>query len=97
MTKNRTPAVQASREAASKRLTTNEASAYLYERHGIRRAAGTLRKRRVLGGGPAYYRVTHNEVFYDPADIDRWVAGLLTKHNSTTSICTPATDLEAAA
>jgi len=33
----------------------------------------TLEKLRIIGGGPAYYKVG-KAVIYDPADLDAWLA-----------------------
>ncbi|WP_337181416.1 helix-turn-helix domain-containing protein [Shinella sp.] len=49
------------------KLRTAEAAAYTAL--GI----STLEKLRVIGGGPAYYKVG-KAVVYDPADLDAWLA-----------------------
>ena len=58
----------------AKKLSTIAASDYLAMEHGVRRAPSTLRKLRVQGGGPAYFRVSSNEILYDPVDLDAWAA-----------------------
>jgi hypothetical protein len=37
-------------------MRTKEASAYLYEVHGVQLAPATLNKLRCVGGGPSYYK-----------------------------------------
>ena len=49
------------------RLTANEAAAYL------RCHPNTLAKLRSAGGGPVYYK-NIGRIFYDTADLDRWIS-----------------------
>ena len=69
----------------TKKFTTDGASDYLEKEHGIRRAPATLRKLRLVGGGPFFYRLSGNTVLYSAEDLDRWVEERLTKHASTAS------------
>lgn len=56
------------------------------ERLGL--SISTLNKLRCLGGGPAFYKLG-TAVFYDPADLDVWVA-----ERRRTSTWAPANDNE---
>lgn len=49
-------------------MTGHEASAYLRERHAIRRTAATLAKLRCVGGPP--FRKVGQDAIYEPADLD---------------------------
>ena len=52
-------------------MTGHEASAYLRERHAIRRTAAPLAKLRCVGGGPPFRKVGR-DVIYDAGDLDAW-------------------------
>lgn len=52
-------------------MTGHEASAYLRERHAIRRTAATLAKLRCVGGGPSFRKVGR-DVIYEAAELDAW-------------------------
>jgi hypothetical protein len=54
-------------------MTGKEASAYLLERHGIRRTPDTLKVMRVKGGGPSFHK-DGRAVIYDAAELDAWAA-----------------------
>lgn len=59
-------------------LPTPQASAYLLERHGVRRHAQSLRNMRLYGGGPAYLRdLGTGAVLYPTENLDAWAAELL--------------------
>jgi hypothetical protein len=61
-----------------------EASQYLTEHHGIRRAPSTLAKLACIGGGPEFQSV--NRVpYYTPKALDEWAACLLTGPRRSTS------------
>src|SRR3954451_25191900 len=65
-------------------LSTPQASAYLLERHGIRRHAQSLRNMRLYGGGPAYLRdLGTGAVLYPTENLDAWAAELLRPAGST--------------
>ena len=67
-------------------LTPPEASAYLKEKHGVRRTPATLAKLRVVGGGPPF-RKLNRSVFYAPADLAAWSEKSLgTVRNSTSDV-----------
>ena len=65
-------------------MTSKEASAYLLERHGIRRAPDTLKVMRVKGGGPSFHKHGHS-VIYDAADLDAWAARIKSGPLASTS------------
>ncbi len=65
-------------------LRRNEASIYLYENHGIRRAVGTLAKLAVVGGGPRF-RVAGRIPLYAPDDLDAWAESILSPLVNSTS------------
>ena len=60
----------------NRRLRRAEASTYLLENHGIRRAVGTLAKLAVVGGGPRF-RVAGRTPLYEPDDLDAWAESIL--------------------
>lgn len=64
-------------------LRRSEASAYMFERYGIRRSPDTLAKLAVIGGGPLFFRVGRYP-FYSPADLDAWVASFTSEKVHTT-------------
>jgi hypothetical protein len=67
------------------RLSRRDASEYLYIKHGIVRAASTLAKYVVTGGGPKFRRVGVRGVSYDVTELDSYAGGLLgepMKHSS---------------
>ncbi|MGE4257247.1 MAG: helix-turn-helix transcriptional regulator [Xanthobacteraceae bacterium] len=64
-------------------LSRSEASDYLISR-GLRVARQTLAKYAVTGDGPAY-RSFGSRVVYEPADLDAWIEGRLTKARRSTS------------
>lgn len=65
-------------------LTTREASAYLRERHGIKRAPITLEKLRTLGGGPTFRKLGVS-VYYRPEELSEWAEGRLSRPLRSTS------------
>ena len=67
------------------RLSRCDASKYLREKHGIVRAASTLAKYVVTGGGPKFRRVGARGVSYDVPELDRYAQEMLgepMKHSS---------------
>ena len=67
------------------RLSRRDASEYLYIKHGIVRAASTLAKYVVTGGGPKFRRVGVRGVSYDVPELDRYAQEMLgepLKHSS---------------
>lgn len=65
-------------------LRRYEASNYLLEIHGIRRAVGTLAKLAVIGGGPRF-RVAGRTPLYATDDLDTWVESILSPPVRSTS------------
>lgn len=57
-------------------LRRADASRYLVEVWGIRRAPATLAKLAVVGGGPRFYKAGKWPM-YDSADLDAWARELL--------------------
>ena len=56
-----------------------EAIQYLLERHGIRRAPGTLAKLASQGGGPSFRRAGLRQVMYDPPQLDDYAKSIATE------------------
>jgi hypothetical protein len=71
-------------------LRRKQASAYLRDRYGLERAPNTLAKLAVIGGGPPFRRINRIPV-YDPADLDRWVASIMSPLMRSTSESTRPT------
>ena len=69
---------------ASKLLRRKAASEYLHEAHGVERAASTLAKLAVTGGGPVFRHIGRVPL-YAPDDLDAWVASKLTPRMHSTS------------
>lgn len=67
------------------RHTRNDASAYLKERHGISRTAGTLAKLAVIGGGPKFRKIGARQVIYDVVELDAWASSILSEPLCSTS------------
>jgi hypothetical protein len=65
-------------------LRRKEASTYLQKKHGVGRTYSTLAKLAVIGGGPPFRRFNRVPL-YDPADLDRWVASMLSPYMRSTS------------
>ena len=65
-------------------LRRAEAATYLHEKHGIRRAVGTLAKLAVVGGGPRF-RIAGRTPLYSTADLDAWVESILSPSVGSTS------------
>lgn len=65
-------------------LRRYEASNYLLDTHGIRRAVGTLAKLAVIGGGPRF-RVAGRTPLYAADDLDAWADSILSPPVSSTS------------
>jgi hypothetical protein len=61
-----------------------EASQYLAEHHGIRRAPSTLAKLACIGGGPEF-QSANRVPYYTPKALDEWAAFLLTGPRRSTS------------
>jgi hypothetical protein len=55
------------------RLSIAKAIGYLAEKHGVITTKSGLANLRARGGGPLYSTILR-KVYYDPADIDDWVA-----------------------
>jgi hypothetical protein len=69
---------------AKPRYRRAEATQYLTEHHGIRRAPSTLAKLACIGGGPEFQSV--NRVpYYTPKALDEWATSLLTGPRRSTS------------
>jgi hypothetical protein len=49
-----------------------EASRYLREKHGISHAPSTLRKKRVVGGGPKFLSFNRRFSGYPQEKLDQW-------------------------
>ncbi len=56
-------------------LTTEQASQYLKESHGLKKGPTTLARMRVMGGGPGYYRDGRSPR-YTIETLDAWAAGI---------------------
>ena len=67
----------------SRKFNTDGASDYLLEKWGIPRKPSTMRKLRLTGGGPIFFRLSGNQVLYAAEDLDAWAEKALTKHAST--------------
>jgi hypothetical protein len=65
-------------------LRRKAASAYLYRIHGLERAASTLAKLAVIGGGPVFRRLNRVPL-YSTDDLDEWVASKLSEPMRSTS------------
>lgn len=68
----------------AKNYTTQEASNYLKERHGVTAAPRTLQDYRVTGFGPRFVR-DGNRVLYPESELDAWAAQRLGKPVKSTS------------
>ena len=62
------------------------ACAYLLETHGITRRPRTMRKLRVIGGGPRFRVFAGRFSGYPRSELDKWVAGKLGVVSSTSKI-----------
>jgi hypothetical protein len=69
----------------SPRLSRREASAYLEEKHGIKRSPGTLAKYATIGGGPVYQKAGARQVVYPTSGLDAYAENLLSALMRTTS------------
>jgi hypothetical protein len=67
-------------------LTTPQAASFLSEQNGFPIAAHTLRKMRVVGGGPVFRRFGRL-VVYDPRDLLQWASQRLSVPLVSTSAC----------
>jgi hypothetical protein len=65
-------------------LRRKAASEYLHETHGLERAASTLAKLAVIGGGPIFRRIGRVPLYW-PDDLDAWVASKLSPPMGSTS------------
>lgn len=63
-------------------MTNRLSNAATAERLGIE--PNTLERWRMRGVGPAYYRIA-GRIFYDPADIDNWIAAQRVDHTQRTA------------
>jgi len=63
--------------------TRSGAARYITER-GYPTSPKTLAKFATVGGGPVY-RIFGNRAFYDPADLDAWIAEKLSAPRRSTS------------
>ncbi len=66
------------------RLRGDEASAYLEEKHGIKRTPNTLAKYRCVGGGPRFQHAGRIP-YYTPAELDSYALSILSRLKSSTS------------
>ena len=64
-----------------RRLTTDEASAYLKEKHGLPAEPKTLRNWRALGRGPSC-KYLGTKPIYEPDELDRWA-----EEDALTDVC----------
>jgi hypothetical protein len=64
-------------------LRDEEASSYLARTYGVQRKAKTLRKLRVLGGGPRFQVFGGRFSGYPRSELDKWVEGKLGVVSST--------------
>lgn len=65
-------------------LRRKEASDYLFEKHGIVRAVGTLAKLASIGGGPLF-QVAGRTPIYTPDNLDVWAESILSPTVANTS------------
>jgi hypothetical protein len=65
-------------------LDSREASQYLFDRFGIRRAPGTLNKLACIGGGPRFRKVGRTRI-YDQAELDAYAAQITSEPMRSTS------------
>jgi hypothetical protein len=65
-------------------LDRREASQYLFEKHGIRHAAGTLAKLASIGGGPAY-RKAGRRAIYDVPALDAYAEHIISEPATSSS------------
>jgi hypothetical protein len=65
-------------------LRRKAASEYLQDVHGVVRAASTLAKYAVIGGGTVFQRMGRDPV-YTPVGLDEWVASKLSAPMRSTS------------
>lgn len=68
----------------NRRLRRDEASAYLFEKHGIEHKPGTLAKLAVTGGGPAFRKAGRYPI-YEPDDLDAYAATKVSEKATSTS------------
>jgi hypothetical protein len=61
------------------RTSRKGASAYLFEKYGIKRSPSTLAKYASVGGGPSYRKIGKREVAYDFDALDSYAETLLGK------------------
>jgi hypothetical protein len=61
------------------RTSRTGASAYLFEKYGIKRSPSTLAKYASIGGGPSYRKIGKREVAYDFDALDSYAETLLGK------------------
>ena len=71
-------------QSSHRPLRRVEASAYLFQKHGIERAPSTLAKLACVGGGPVF-RLAGRWPLYAPADLDAWAASITTGPRASTS------------
>jgi hypothetical protein len=73
-----------SRPISPRPLRRSEASTYLYETYGVSRSLATLAKLACQGGGPVF-RHAGRVPLYEVADLDRWVATIMSGKKASTS------------
>jgi hypothetical protein len=71
--------------ARSRLRNTREASAYLYDKYGIKRSPATLAKQRCIGGGPAYHVIGERHVSYTEPALDTYAVELIGPEMRSTS------------
>lgn len=67
-------------------LSPRKTAQYIWEKHGLKYAPGTLANMRMEGTGPIYEKDSasiRGRIFYRPADIDAWVASRFRRWVST--------------
>ncbi|MBI0435425.1 DNA-binding protein [Roseomonas sp. KE0001] len=61
-----------------------EATLYLYQKHGLKVAVGTLAKLVTTGGGPRYFKMGRSPL-YPKQELDRWALEKLGKLRTSSS------------
>ena len=60
-------------------FSRQEASSYLFERHGVRRSPATLATLACSGGGPVFRKDGPRRTIYTDVDLDAYAASVLSK------------------
>ena len=69
----------------SRPLRRSEASAYLFEKYGIKRTPATLAKIACTSSSGPRFRLAGRFPLYDPADLDAFAASIMSPLKSSTT------------